>query len=201
MSYKPPINVIIAGVGGQGNILASRLIASTAIRKGYHAIVGETFGAAQRGGPVMSHIRISKERLGPLIPYRKAHIILGFEPVETLRVGSRYLNPESSVIMNVRPVYPVDVLTRSQKYPKINDVVGTMKRLSRKFWKLDALNLAIKAGSPIVMNVVMVGALAGSGLTPLKIEDYRETIEKEITRYKDVNLKAFELGLKELKEG
>ena len=193
--YKLPINIIVAGVGGQGNVLSSQIIAWAAIRRGYHATVGETFGASQRGGAVMSHIRIAEEKLGPLVPYRKAHILLGFEPVETLRVGSQYLNPDSSVVMNVRPIYPAEVLSGLLEYPDVAMVVEMVRKMCRNFWSLNAVDLALEAGNPTVMNVVMLGALAGIQLTPLKTEDYRKAIVERVKRLKDVNLRAFELGL------
>jgi len=193
--YKFPINIIVAGVGGQGNVLSSQIIAWAAIRRGYHATVGETFGASQRGGAVMSHIRIGEEKLGPLVPYRKAHILLGFEPVETLRVGSQYLNPDSSVVMNVRPIYPAEVLSGFLEYPDVAMVVEMVRKMCRNFWSFNAVELAVEAGNPAVMNVVTLGALAGTRLTPLKTEDYRQAIVERVKRLKEVNLRAFELGL------
>lgn len=194
--YEFPINIIVAGVGGQGNVLCSQLIAWAAIRKGYHAIVGETYGASQRGGPVMSHVRIGKEELGPLVPSRRAHVLLGFEPVETLRVGAKYLNPESSVIMNTRPIYPAEVLAGFLKYPDVETVIEAVKGMCKNFWTINAVELAEKAGNVRAMNIVMLGMLAATKLTPFKPEDFQGAIQERIKRLRDVNLKAFELGLK-----
>lgn len=194
--YGFPLNIVVAGVGGQGNVLCSQLIAWVAIRKGYRAMVGETYGASQRGGPVMSHVRIGGEELGPLVPSRKAHVLLGFEPVETLRVGAKYLNPESSVIMNTRPIYPAEVLAGVLKYPEVEKVIGAVKALCRNFWAINAVELAEKAGSPRVMNIVMLGALAATKLLPFQPEDFKEAINERIQRLKETNLRAFELGLK-----
>jgi indolepyruvate ferredoxin oxidoreductase beta subunit len=194
--YNLPLNIIVAGVGGQGNVLCSQLIAWAAIRKGYRAIVGETYGASQRGGPVMSHVRIGKEGLGPLVPSRRAHVLLGFEPVETLRVGTKYLNPESSVIMNTRPIYPAEVLAGYLKYPDVKEVVSAVRGMCKNFWAINAVELAEEAGSPRVMNVVMLGVLAATKLTPFQPEDFKRAINERIGRLKEVNLKAFELGLK-----
>ena len=196
MEHEDPFNIVIAGVGGQGNVLSSRLIAWGALANGYFASIGETYGAAQRGGSVMSHIRISKEEVGPLIPHRSAHILLGFEPIESLRVGSAYLNPDSYCIVNMRSVFPVEVLTGQLEYPPISKVEDGLRKLCKQFLKLDAVDLASQAGDPLVMNTVMVGALAGSGLTPVKSGTLRDIISSRIRRLKEVNLKAFELGLK-----
>lgn len=193
--YKLPVNIIVAGVGGQGNVLSSQIIAWAAIKRGFHATVGETYGASQRGGAVMSHIRIGEEKLGPLVPYRRAHILLGFEPIETLRVGSRYLNPDSSIVMNTRPIYPAGVLSGLLQYPNVAMVVELMRKMCRNLWAFNAVELAVEAGNPMAMNVVMLGALAGTRLTPLKTEDYRQAVVERVKRLKDVNLRAFELGL------
>lgn len=193
---KHQLNVIIAGVGGQGNILASQLMAWTAVNMGLSASVGETYGASQRGGSVMSHIRIGGEGLGPLIPLRKGHILLGLEPLETLRVGSSYLNPESSVIMNTQPVYPVDVLKGTQIYPEVDEVVERLERIAKKVHTIDAIALAKEAGNTLSMNLVMIGALVGSGLTPFNEEDFQRTIVRRVKRLRETNLRAFELGLK-----
>ncbi len=189
------INIVIAGVGGQGNVLSSRLIAWTALAKGFKAIIGETYGAAQRGGSVMSHIRISQEVVGPLIPRHSAHALLGFEPIEALRVGAAYLNPDTIVIMNTRPIYPAEVLTGQLEYPSVADVEARLRKLCANLWTLDAVELATKAGDPLVMNTVMVGALIGSQLIPLSQEDLEETISSRVRRLKEANLEAFRLGL------
>ncbi len=198
MTYADPFNIVIAGVGGQGNVLSSRLIADAAITKGFFAAIGETYGAAQRGGSVMSHIRISKHDVGPLIPLHSAHLLLGFEPIEALRVGARYLNPSSVAIVNMHPVYPVEVLSGQLEYPSIDEVKTRLRTLCSRLFTLDAVELAEQAGNPLVMNTVMVGALVGTDLTPIKTP----MLEKEITkirRLKEVNHKAFNLGVNAIK--
>ncbi len=195
MRQLKTINIVIAGVGGQGNVLSSRLVAWAALAKGFKAIIGETYGAAQRGGSVMSHIRIGKEEVGPLIPRHTAHILLGFEPIEALRVGATYLNPETTVIMNTRPIYPAEVLTGQLEYPSIAEIEARLRKLCANLWVLDAVELASKAGDPLVMNTVMVGALVGSQLIPLAQEDLEEVISSRVRRLKEANLEAFRLGL------
>src|SRR4030043_2158604 len=104
------MNLIITGVGGQGNVLSSQLIGQALVGKGFFVTIGETYGASQRGGAVMSHIRISAQKqLSPLIPKGKADIVVGLEPVEALRVLTQYGNRETGVIVNTRPLYPVAV--------------------------------------------------------------------------------------------
>lgn len=199
LNFDDPFNIVIAGVGGQGNVLSSRLIADAAITKGYFATIGETYGAAQRGGSVMSHIRISKEDIGPLIPHHSAHLLLGFEPIEALRVGARYLNPSSTAIVNMHPVYPVEVLTGQLEYPPINEVKKRLNQLCSQLFTLDAVDLARKAGDPLVMNTVMVGAFAGANLAPVNASPLEKEIAK-LRRLKEVNLKAFKLGVDAIKK-
>ncbi|MBW2284109.1 MAG: 2-oxoacid:acceptor oxidoreductase family protein, partial [Deltaproteobacteria bacterium] len=103
-----PYNVIITGVGGQGNVLASKVLGNILASRGLDVTIGETFGASQRGGSVMSHLRISAtSSWSPQIPQGMAHVIIAIEPIEALRVLSVYGNPETLVISNDRPVHPV----------------------------------------------------------------------------------------------
>jgi len=198
---EDPLNIIITGVGGQGNVLASQIIASAAVQDGLYVSVGETYGATQRGGAVMSHVRLSEEtQYGPLMSEGKAHIILGFEPVESLRTIGDFGNKKTRVIVNPRPIYPIDVLSGASKYPAVEDVLKAIKELVSSVQVVEATELAKEAGDTLMQNIVMVGCLVGSGFTPLKIETVRETI-KEIFAEKNLeaNLKAFELGVREIR--
>ena len=201
LKKEDPINIIITGVGGQGNVVASQIFASAAVRDGFYVSVGETYGAAQRGGAVMSHVRLSEEtQYGPLTPKGRAHIILGFEPVECLRTIGSFGNEKTKAIVNPRPVYSIDVLSGASKYPAVKEVLKAIKELVHSVHMVEATELAKKAGDPIMQNVVMVGCLAGSGFTPVKVETLREVIRETFAkRRSEANLKAFELGLKEIK--
>jgi indolepyruvate ferredoxin oxidoreductase beta subunit len=201
LKKEDPINIIITGVGGQGNVVASQIFASAAVRDGFYVSVGETYGAAQRGGAVMSHVRLSEEtQYGPLTPKGRAHIILGFEPVECLRTIGSFGNEKTKAIVNPRPVYSIDVLSGASKYPAVKEVLKAIKELVHSVHMVEATELAKKAGDPIMQNVVMVGCLAGSGFTPVKVETLREVIRETFAKRRpEANLKAFELGLKEIK--
>jgi indolepyruvate ferredoxin oxidoreductase beta subunit len=198
---KDLLNIIITGVGGQGNVVASRIFASAAVQEGFYVSVGETYGAAQRGGAVMSHVRLSEEtQYGPLTPEGRAHIILGFEPVESLRTIGSFGNEKTKVIVNPRQVYSIDVLSGASKYPEVDEVLKAIKELVYSVHVVEATELAKKAGDPIMQNIVMVGCLAGSGFTPVKVETLREVIKENFAkRYPEANLKAFELGLREIR--
>lgn len=200
---KDPINLVITGVGGQGNILASQLTAAATIREGFYASIGETYGASQRGGSVMSHVRLSREfQYGPLIPRGEADIILGFEPLETLRVLVDYGNDDTRVIFNPRPNYPISVLTGQQKYPPLEDMFSRIKELAGSAKVVKATELAKELGALVAQNVVMVGALAGSGLVPAPLSNFRETVAEvfEDEGKREFNLKALELGVRGYKE-
>ena len=198
---KGLLNIIITGVGGQGNVVASRIFASAAVQDGFYVSVGETYGAAQRGGAVMSHVRLSEEiQYGPLTPEGRAHIILGFEPVECLRTIGSFGNEKTKVIVNPRPVYPIDVLSGALKYPAVEEVLKAIKELVHSVHVVEATELAKRAGDPIMQNVVMVGCLARSGFAPVKVETLREVIEETFAKRRpEANLKAFELGVKQIK--
>ncbi|MDH5420149.1 MAG: indolepyruvate oxidoreductase subunit beta [Candidatus Bathyarchaeota archaeon] len=201
LKKEGPLNIIITGVGGQGNVVASQVFASAAVRDGFYVSVGETYGAAQRGGAVMSHVRLSEEtQYGPLTPEGRAHIIVGFEPVESLRTIGSFGNKKTKAIVNPRPVYPIDVLSGASKYPAVEEVLKAIKELVHSVHVVEATELAKKAGDPIMQNVVMVGCLAGSGFTPVKVETFREVIKETFAKKRpEANLEAFELGLREIR--
>lgn len=201
LKKEGPLNIIITGVGGQGNVVASQVFASAAVRDGFYVSVGETYGAAQRGGAVMSHVRLSEEtQYGPLTPEGRAHIIVGFEPVESLRTIGSFGNKKTKAIVNPRPVYPIDVLSGASKYPAVEEVLKAIKELVHSVHVVEATELAKKAGDPIMQNVVMVGCLAGSGFTPVKVETFREVIRETFAKKRpEANLEAFELGLREIR--
>ncbi len=190
------LNVIITGVGGQGNILASHILASAAIADGFHTVIGETYGQSQRGGAVMSHVRISKKmEYGPLIPRGGAHVIVGLEPMETLRVAAMYANPQTKVIVNPRPNYPLMVLYGAQEYPAVEELLARLKEITAEVKVIESTELAKEAGEAMASNVVMVGALAGSGWVPISLKTFKNVLKEVIPqKILQVNQQAFELG-------
>ena len=194
---KDPLNLIIAGVGGQGNVLASQLVGRALVRENFYVTIGETYGASQRGGAVMSHLRISKEsQHSPLIPEGQADIVVALEPVEALRVIGQYGNPSVAAVVNSRPIYPTAVTVGEAEYPSLEKIKQTIYELARKAWFIDATEMALSYGSPIFTNIIMVGALAGTNLLPLNRKKFEETIKESFpsTHVAD-NLKAFARGL------
>ena len=154
------LNIIITGVGGQGNVLASQILGRAAVQKGLKVTIGETFGLSQRGGAVMSHVRLSRERnFGPIIPPNTAHIIVGLEPLETLRIVMEYGNKHSVFIVNSRPIYPLNVIAGDVEYPEPEWIRNVLSKSGSKLFWLDATEIAVKLGGPIMLNMIILGAL------------------------------------------
>ena len=196
-----PFNAIITGVGGQGNVSASRILGNILSRKGYYVTIGETFGVSQRGGSVMSHLRISRQSVwSPQIPSGQAHIVVALEPTEAIRVIAAYGNPAVRVLTNTRPIHPVGVIAGEMKYPSIDEIRNALKELSAEVSLLDATDEALKLGQPILGNVIMMGAVAGTGVLPFDAEDFREVISETMSEDKvDLNMKAFKRGAELIK--
>lgn len=193
------LNLIIAGVGGQGSILASHIVAIAAIKAGLRARVGETFGAAMRGGAVASHVRIGKTVEGPLVPCDGADVIVAVEPLEGLRNAVKFLKPGGLVITNIHPWYPMDVNIGRARYPSMEEIEQAISKLKGKLIKLDATKLAQEAGNVRTANTVMLGALAATGRLPFPAEVLKEAIKENVPpKTVDANARAFELGMKAL---
>jgi len=189
-------NVVICGVGGQGNLLASEIVATAAVKAGYKSRIGETFGAAQRGGPVASYIRIGSNIYAPIVSPGTVSLIVAFEPMEALRNTARFLEPGGMVVMNSRPIIPLAVSMGKDKYLSLDEITQLIKKAGAKdVVSFDAMAIAEKVGNPITMNIVMVGALAGSGLLPFPVDLLREAVRERIpAALLDINMKAFEEG-------
>jgi indolepyruvate ferredoxin oxidoreductase beta subunit len=172
-------------------------------RKGFNVTIGETFGASQRGGSVMSHLRISAtSSWSPQIPKGKSHLIISLEPIEAIRVLKDYGNPEVAVICNTRPVHSIGVISGDQTYPEVKDIKTWVAELSRSAWFIDATDRALEMGNPIFGNIMMIGAAAGIGLLPLDREDFKSVISGMVAPDKMVkNLSAYDLGCKMVNSG
>ena len=184
-------DLVVVGVGGQGVILLSHVIGKSALKAGYSVRGAETHGMAQRGGSVISHIRIGCE-YGPMVPPGGADILVALEPAEALRYA-HYLVKDGVVLVNTHPILPVTVTTGRATYPPLDEIVAPLQRISKTVKTLNATELAIEAGTPQAMNVVMLGLLAP--YLPLKEELLIETLAESIKpKYLAMNKRAFELG-------
>lgn len=198
---EDPYNIILAGVGGQGNVMGSRILANMLSRKGYFLTIGETFGASQRGGSVMSHLRVSAASTwSPQIPKGKVHIVIALEPVEAIRILAAYGNRGVIVLTNTRPVHPVSVIAGESGYPEIGTIQKTLEGLSSRVWLIEATEEALKLGNPILSNIIMIGAVSGLGLLPLELEDFTAVIEETFPqKLLDINRQAFQIGRDKVK--
>lgn len=197
LRQKEPLNLIITGVGGQGNVLISRLIGQSMVDAGLQVTVGETYGASQRGGSVASHVRISKDtQYGPIIPEGHADVILGLEPVESLRILGLYGSPKTFVVTNIRPFYPLSVATGDAEYPRLETIKQSINELSAKAWYIDASEIALNLGAPLLTNMVMVGAIIGTRLLPLTQDMFESQLEASFEKESlTLNLQSFRMGL------
>lgn len=193
--------VVISGVGGQGTLLASRILAEAAVKDGLHVKIGETYGMAQRGGPVMGHIQIGGSVNNPQIRKGEADALLGFEPAEALRRGITYLKNGGLALVNTRVIAPVEVISGMVPYPSLDKMMDLLKRITDEVVIFDATVLAEEAGDPIATNVVMLGALAESGVLPFPEETITRTLQDSLhPRFLELNMKAYELGREAFKK-
>jgi indolepyruvate ferredoxin oxidoreductase beta subunit len=191
------MKIVIAGVGGQGTLLASRLLAEAAINAGLGVKIGETYGMAQRGGPVMGHVQIGGGALNPQIRRGEADALLGFEPAEAVRRGVTYLKEGGLAIVNTRVTAPVEVISGMVPYPDLGRMMRLLRKVTINIRSFDATGLAEEAGDPITTNIVMLGALTASGALPYGEEVVVSTIKAGLRpQFIDLNMKAFELGKK-----
>ena len=191
---QDPYNLIITGVGGQGNVLSSRMLGNMLTSKGYYITIGETFGASQRGGSVMSHVRISQRSAwSPQIPGGKAHLVIALEPSEAFRVLSAYGNRKTLLIWNTRPIYPVSVISGERQYPRQTKIRQRLAELTERNWSLNATEKAMDLGNAIFANIIMLGALAKLCLLPFSREDFTEVLTSTLPSDKvSINLDAFD---------
>ena len=194
---KDPLNAIITGVGGQGNVLMAQLFGKALTDRGFVVTVGDTYGAAQRGGPVSSHLRISKKTVySPLTPSGQADLVISLEPVEALRVLGVWGNPEIVVVSNTRPSYPFDVTSGSADYPSLEEIKSAAAKLSRLSIFVDASELALEMGAPVLTNTIMSGVAVGLGLFPIGEDDFNAVLKEQFTNNKyELNHQAFQKGL------
>lgn len=200
MIGKKELEVIICGVGGQGVVLMSELLGNAAVRDGIAVKGSEVLGMAQRGGSVFSNLRLGSGIYAPLTPEGKCDVMVAVEPSEALR-NIQYLSRSSMVVLNTREVKPFTVFLGSSGYPALEEILEKLKRASERVIALDAARLAQEAGNLQTTNVVMLGALFGTGLMPIKVETAKEVVKARVpVKAIDVNLKAFDLGYEEIQK-
>lgn len=188
------LNILIAGVGGQGNLFASSILAEYLLQKGYKVLAVETIGAAQRGGSVVSHLRISDAEIySPLIPAGKVDILMGFEASEMLR-NFELLAPDGIYLLNDYKEPTVLCNMEMDTYPSDEEIRAALKKSGKKGYTIKATERARQIGGSLLTNVVMVGALCQ--ISPLFIsQEVKQVLAgKSPVKVKEQNLQAFDAG-------
>ena len=186
--------LVFIGVGGQGNLLASRLVGEAALSLGIPVVVSEIHGMAQRGGIVESAVLLG-DVTSPIVSNAEADVLIGFEPVETLRALAK-CSKETIVITNTHPLPPFTVAIGQGTYPSADESLKLIRSKAKKVIALDGNAMANEAGNSLSLNMVMLGALIGSGTIPVGAEDMKKTISTSTKKaFLESNLKAFDLGM------
>jgi len=188
------LNILIAGVGGQGNLFASSILAEYLMKKGYKVFAVETIGAAQRGGSVVSHLRVSDVELySPLIPAGKVNILMGFEIIEMLR-NFELLAGDGMYLLNDYKEPTVLCNMEMDTYPSDEEIRAALKKSGKKGYTIKATDCARQIGGSLLTNVVMVGALCQVSLLFENQEVKQVLAGKSPARVKEQNLQAFDAG-------
>lgn len=188
-------NVLNVGVGGQGVISATMILAHAAMLEEYYVRTAETHGMAQRGGSVTGYLRFGTEVQGSLIPQASAQLIMSLEPIEAFR-NRHYAYSETIFFINQNKITPLSIYQdRKLKYPTIDEIKTELNRITPYVFFINANELAIQAGNVKAENVVMIGFLMGSGRLPLSLDHIKEAIMKYVpAKARAINEKAFDLG-------
>jgi indolepyruvate ferredoxin oxidoreductase beta subunit len=196
MSYKKSYQIYITGVGGQGTIKTATIIGEAAMAQGLNVVMSEVHGMAQRGGTVVTELKIG-DALSPLNEKYSADLLLAFEPSELLR-AINVIGKDTNIIVSCSSIIPFTVSLGISKYPDINQIV---ERLSNKVVHLrliDAEKIAKEAGHIIAANIVILGAALATPQFPLKKENIIESMKQNLSiKSIDMNIKALEMGFKE----
>jgi len=183
-------NIMIVGVGGQGSLLASKLLGRILLEKGYDVKVSEVHGMSQRGGSVVTYVRFGEKVFSPVIDKGEADYIVSFELLEAAR-WTEYLKDDGHLVVNTQKINPMPVITGAAVYP--DELVAKMKDKSITVDAIDALSLAKQAGSAKAVNIVLMGHLSRS--FDFTLEDWMDAIEKSVpAKFLELNKKAFMLG-------
>jgi indolepyruvate ferredoxin oxidoreductase beta subunit len=193
-------NILVSSVGGQGGVTLTRVLSTAAFSQGLNVIVGETLGMAQRGGSVMSHVRVGPGVHGPMIPRGGCDVLLSLEPAEALRVVD-YLRRRTRVVLNTAPSPSPLALLGEVRYPEIEEILGVLDRIAGVVYPVDATRLASEAGSQRSMNMVILGAYAALGEPVPSRGSIEDAMASSLPqRFLEQNKRAFNLGLEAMRE-
>jgi indolepyruvate ferredoxin oxidoreductase beta subunit len=194
------VNIAIAGVGGQGVLTLAELLAKAALAEGLNVRVGEIHGMAQRGGHVVCTVRIGDDASGPVIDAGAADLLVGFEPVETLR-EIHLVKKGGYVLMSSHIQYPVAVSMGKAEYPDHKDIIASIQKFTDKIIEIDAQKIAIDAGSPRSLNMVMFGGIIGTDIVPISKDSALRAISRAFPKkFEKINTTAAEIGFEQVKK-
>ena len=184
-------NILLCGVGGQGTVLASKLIAAAAMEKGIPVMSAETIGMAQRGGSVFSHLRMGDKLYSPMIACGESDLIIGFEPAETVRMLP-YLKKDGFVITGSRPIMPVTAALKGSDY-RGGEMIEYLKKQIKNLVVIDGEKACAERGAAKVLNMVLLGAAVRSGMLGLTLEDIQKAILQKVKpAFHALNFRALE---------
>jgi indolepyruvate ferredoxin oxidoreductase beta subunit len=190
------MDLLVTGVGGQGVVLASDIIGETALAAGFDVKKTDTLGMAQRGGSVLSHVRLGPKVWSPLIKDGSVDLLLAFEKLEAAR-WSHYLRPGGIAIVNRYEQPPLSVSLGQEKYPTDDEIAAALKRRTDQAYFVDGTGRARELGNVRTLNIFMLGCF--SVFAPLGIETWQESISQHLPEnIREINLTAFEMGRKEI---
>jgi indolepyruvate ferredoxin oxidoreductase beta subunit len=190
------MDILITGVGGQGVVLASDIIGEAALAAGFDVKKTDTLGMAQRGGSVVSHVRMGQKVWSPLIKEGEVDLLLAFEKLEAAR-WSHYLKKNAVAIVNSYEQPPLSVSLGQEKYASDGEIVAALKRRTERIYFIDGNKKAQELGNVRTLNIFMLGCLAA--LAPLDIKVWKDSISRRLPeRLREINLKAFDMGRKEI---
>ena len=183
-------NIMIVGVGGQGSLLASKLLGHLLLSEGYDVKVSEVHGMSQRGGSVVTYVRFGEKVYSPIIDKGEADFIVSFEKLEAARYVE-YLRPDGRIVVNTQEIDPMPVITGAAQYPE--NLIEKMEALGIKVDAMDCLSLAEEAGSSKAVNIVLMGRL--SKYFDIPVEKWQKAIEECVpAKFVELNHEAFALG-------
>jgi len=197
LSQVAPFNIIVAGVGGQGNLVCSRALGEAAMESGLSPTIGQTFGASRRGGSVLTHVRLADRMVAPLIPRGHLNLLLGLEPLEGLRAVVKFGSRETVAVTIDRPIDTVDTLTGEREYPDIDELFKRTARLCRRTFRVEPP--LEKLPSVRSLNAYVLGIVASLEVAPIK-RGALENAVFQIDSGLDHNIRAFEMGVSDARD-
>jgi indolepyruvate ferredoxin oxidoreductase beta subunit len=193
-------NIVLAGVGGQGILLAAEILGTATLTDGLNVRVSEIHGMAQRGGAVVSNVRIGHKVSAPTVLEGQADAILGFEPLETLR-NLNFASEKTFVILSKEKIPPTELTAKRISYPSLEEIEEKIHRFTKHVIFVETAKLARKAGNILAQNVVLIGALAATGKMPVKNKGIIQALKQLVPpRHLNANAKAFKLGYESVKK-